>query len=92
MSINTGPVRMAIAGDTYTQGARISKILWRGAGTAADTIEIVDPVNGAILYPGMAVVANTLVSENWIKGLSAPNGFKLAQISSGVVYVYLEEA
>ena len=83
---------MAVAGDTYTQSARISKILWIGAGTAADTIRIDDPVNGAILYSGMAVVANTLVSENWIRGLSAPNGFKLTQISSGTVYVYIEEA
>lgn len=97
MGINTGPIRLAVAGDTYTQSCRISKIIWTGMTTNADTVRVDDALNGGVLFPGTALHAATVsggthLSENWIKGLPAPNGFKLGQISAGVVYVYLEEA
>ena len=88
----TGPVVMSVQGDAYIQPARILAILWEGATTAGDTVEVRERDSNALLWPGRASDTNTYVGANiGVEGIHAPSGFKLAQISSGRVLVYLRE-
>lgn len=92
MPKNTGPVRLAAVGDTYTDPARIGKILWTGVTEAAQTCQMLDPTTGSILWTAITAGTATHLAENFgERGLHAPNGFKLDQISAGVVYVYINE-
>jgi len=82
---------MVAVGDTYAHGGRISVIKWIGAGDTAQTATLVDPTTSSILWIGESTVANPNIKEDFPRGLHAPNGFRLSQISAGVVYVYLDE-
>ncbi len=89
---NIGPIRLSVAGDTFVQGCRILAMVWEGPSTAGDTAELTDPKVGIRLWRGRANDIQNYVGLNaGFEGIHAPNGFKLNQISSGDVYVYLRE-
>lgn len=87
-----GPIKLSVVGDEFTDGARISVIIWTGSSTAADTAVIVDTVSGNEIWKGQTDTTDTYLGGNFgPKGIHCPNGFRLSQISSGDVYVYLME-
>ena len=87
-----GPIILSVAGDTFTDGCRVSVIIWNGATTAGHTCRLDLRTEGAKLWGGTAAQANDYLGANFgPKGLHCPTGFKLTQIGSGEVYVYLAE-
>jgi hypothetical protein len=84
-----GPVILSVAGDQFVEPAQIRAILWEGATTAGDTVEVRERLSGAILFRGRAVGTQTW--EGVVLPLTAPTGFRLAHIASGQVFVYLDE-
>lgn len=87
-----GPVRLQVAGDQYLQTARVAAIVWDSNSTSGDTVRLVDPVVGAVLWSSRTDSTQTYLGLNiGPKGMHCPNGFQLQQISSGTLYVYLAE-
>lgn len=84
-----GPVIMSVVNDQFIEPAAIRAVVWEGATTAGDTVEIREVSTNAILFKGRAITTQTW--EGIILPQSAPGGFRLSQISSGTVYVYLAE-
>ena len=86
------PVVMSVTGDTYTDGCRISAILWEAASTSGDVIEVVTRDTGMRVWKGRTNDTQTYLGVGFgIYGVPAPRGFKLATIGSGTVSVYLLE-
>lgn len=89
-----GPVVLSVAGDAFVQPAQIAAIVWVGATTAGDTVEIRHrgtPAN--VLWKGRTDSTNTYLGANiGPNGIHCPNGFAIEQISAGEVLVYLKEA
>ena len=91
--VSVGPIVMEVAGDEFIEAARISSIIWEGVTTVGDTATLVHrgPPD-ALLWPGRTNDTNTYLGlAGGEKGIHAPNGFKLNQISAGRVIVYLRE-
>ena len=87
-----GPVILAVVGDRFLLPCRIGSILWEGSSNAGDTVRITDPVLGIQFWKGRANDVQTYLGATFaLPGLHAPNGFKLDQLSSGAVSVYLNE-
>lgn len=87
-----GPVILSVIGDRYIQSARILAIIWEGETVAGDTAVVEDPQGNGRIWRGRANDTNTYVGGNFgEKGIHAPNGFALTQISAGSVSVYLRE-
>lgn len=87
-----GPVLLTAVGDRYVEAAHIEAVVWEGATTAGDTCEITCPASGALLFAGRAAGAQTWQSLAPTRGVSAPHGFQIKQLSAGRVLVYLREA
>jgi hypothetical protein len=84
-----GPVILAVVGDSFVQPAQIRAFIWEGASTAGDTCEVRERSTGNIIFPGRATGTQTY--EGLALRVAAPGGFTLTQISSGRVFVYLDE-
>lgn len=93
MAARIGPVVLEVQGDEYVNGARIAGIIWEGATTAGDTVELRCRETGNLLWPGRTDTTNTYLGAVGIgvRGIHCPSGFRLTQISAGRVAVYLEE-
>lgn len=87
------PIILRSAGDEYTEPCRIASVIWEGSGSAGNTVEITNRENPRrILWRGRAGVAQHYVTHIFNpKGLNDSDGFRLQQISSGLVMVYLVE-
>ena len=87
-----GPIVLEVQGDEYIDPARINAIIWEGATTSGDTVELRERESGNILWPGRTSDTQTYLGANLGEsGLHAPTGFRLTQISSGRLLVYLKE-
>lgn len=87
-----GPVIMSVVGDAYIEGARLRAVVWEGASTSGDTIELRERTSGAILWRCRTADTQTYLGISWgEEGIHAPSGFRLSQISSGQILVYLAE-
>ena len=83
---------MSVAGDTFPSPARILAIIWEGATASGDTVQLVSANSPDLLWPGRTDTTQTYQGANFgPEGLHAPLGFKLSQISSGRVLVFLRE-
>ena len=85
----TGPVVMTTTGDAFIEPAQIRAILWDGATTAGDTVELRERTSNNLLFVGRAVATQTW--EGVVLDMRAPSGFRLSQISAGRLLVYLDE-
>ena len=88
-----GPIVLQVVGDTFTDSARITAVIWTGATTAGDTIELRDAKTNALLWTARTPDTNTYLGVNLgPKGLGASNGFRLAMAPVGTkLLVYLME-
>ena len=84
-----GPIVLAVVNDEFVLPAQIRAVVWEGATTAGDTCEVRDRSSNSLLFKGRAVGTQTW--EGMVLGMSAPSGFRLTQLSSGRVLVYLAE-
>lgn len=90
--MSLGPVVLTTTGDTFTDPARIASILWEGATSSGDTVEVRERASNALLWRCRTDSTQTYLGKTFSeKGLHAPSGFKLSQISAGQVLVYLRE-
>lgn len=82
---------MTTINDEYTTPARIASIAWEvGAGAEGSTLELTTRLAPfRILWRGRATVQGIIAHNFDPKGLSAPDGFKVSQISQGTLVVYL---
>ena len=89
----SGPVVLQNIGDSYRQPARIAMIVWEGATTAGDRIEIRDYVTNDLLAAIRTPDTHTFTGfPAPPKGINAPNGFKLSlSPGSQMIQVYLVE-
>lgn len=75
----TGPVVLRVAGDSYGPPSRIAMILWEGATTAGDRIELHDRRDNTLLVALRTPDTQTLIGFSGPqKGINAPYGFTLA--------------
>ncbi len=89
-----GPVVLQVRGDQYTDSCRISSIVWEGATTEGDRIELTDPLTHELLHAIRTPDTHTYIGVTFgTKGLSAPNGFLLRTSPSAAqtIQVYLME-
>jgi hypothetical protein len=87
-----GPVVLDTIGQSYTLPCRIASILWVGTTTAGDIALLRHRTSNEELWKGQTDATNTYLGMNFSpKGHHCPNGFTVAQLSSGKVYVYLVE-
>jgi len=91
--VSVGPIVMEVSGDEFVEKARIAAIIWEGTTTVGDTATLVHRgTPESLLWPGRTNDINTYLGVNvGDKGIHAPNGFKLLQISAGRLIVYLRE-
>lgn len=87
-----GPVVLETEGDTYTQHARIAGVIWEGATTAGDVVELRCPVTNTLLLPLRTSDTNTFLGAMIpLEGIHAPHGFRAVLLPAGRVAVYLRE-
>lgn len=92
--MTVGPVVLQVVGDRYVSSGRIAAVLWEGATTAGDRVEIRDLATNALLMSLRTPDTHTLLGVTFPKARSAPNGFILTTHTPGAnarVLVYLEE-
>jgi hypothetical protein len=83
------PYSATATGTLTASGCQIDAVIWEGATTAGDTVELRDPVTNSLLWKGRTPDTQTYLGFSPRSGIPAPNGVKVAQISSGQVLVYL---
>lgn len=89
--MRTGPVILSVVGDEYTDNIQIAAILWEGATTSGDVAEVRGrgPTLGTVFWAGRTDSTATYVGVNFgPKGIHAPDGIRLYQLSAGRVFVY----
>jgi hypothetical protein len=87
-----GPVLMDTLNDVYTGNCRILAIVWEGATTAGNRVELRDPITNLLFWAGRAVDVHTYAGVNLgPSGIHAPNGFQATTLAAGQVLVYLRE-
>jgi len=87
-----GPAILDSVGDQFTDGCRIAAIVWEGASTSGDTVELRHRGTNALLWKGRTNTTQTYQGINLgPNGEHCPNGFFMAQISSGTLYVYIQQ-
>jgi hypothetical protein len=80
-------------GDQYTDGCRLAGILWEGATSAGDRVELRCRSTNALLCALRSPETHTLLGITFpAKGIAAPFGFKLSLAPSGqTIQIYLME-
>ena len=92
MATRTGPVIFETLNDEYLTSARIGAILWEGATSIGDTVELQDPVDSTVLWGARTNTTHTYLGANiGPAGIHAPNGFKATTLAAGRILVYLRE-
>ena len=94
MQLPVNPIELTVAGQSYDFSCRILAIVWVGATTSGDTVELRHQ-GGTIrrIWEARTSDTQTYLGLNLGPyGIHALNGFKLQQISAGRLYVYLSEA
>lgn len=87
-----GPVVLTAVGDQFTDGCRIAAIVWEGATTSGDTVTLRHRGNNALLWKGRTNTTQTYLGINLgPNGEHSPNGFYVAQISSGSLMVFIQQ-
>lgn len=89
-----GPVILTSVDDAFTESAKIEAIVWEGATTAGDTCQVKgrSTTQNVEFWKGRTATTHTYLGISFgTKGLSAPDGFRLSQLSAGRVLVYLKE-
>lgn len=91
--MSIGPIVLRTVGDQYTEGCRLAGILWEGATTAADRVELRCRTTNALLCALRTPDTNTLLGLTFPgKGIAAPFGFTLTTApASQHIQVYLME-
>lgn len=91
--MRVGPAVLTNVGDSFTDGCRISAIVWEGATASGDTITLRHRFTDELLWFGRTNTTQTYQGINLgPNGEHCPNGFYLAQISAGRVLVYIQQA
>jgi hypothetical protein len=88
-----GPIVLRTVGDHYTDGCRLAGILWEGATSAGDRVELRCRSTNALLCALRSPETHTLLGITFpAKGIAAPFGFKLSLAPSGqTIQIYLME-
>jgi len=91
--MSIGPIVLRTVGDQFTEGCRLAGVLWEGATTAGDRVEIRCRSTNALLCALRSPDTHTLLGLTFpAKGLAAPFGFTLAVApASQTIQVYLME-
>jgi ribosomal protein L19 len=88
-----GPVILASIADSFTDGCRISAIVWEGSTTSGDTVVLRHRITNDVLWRGRTDSTQTYQGVNLgPHGEHCPNGFYVSQISAGSVLVYIAQA
>lgn len=90
--VEVGPVVLVNAGDQFVDNCRISALVWSGTTTSGDTVVLRHRGGNELLWDPITNTTKTYLGLTLPKGEHCPNGFYLAQISSGTVKVYLQQA
>jgi len=91
--MSIGPIVLRIVGDEFPDGCRLAGVLWEGATTAGDRVELRCPTTGALLCALRSPDTHTLLGLTFpAKGIAAPYGFRLAVAPANqTIQVYLME-
>ncbi len=91
--MSLGPIVVRTVGDAYSDGCRLAGILWEGATTSGDRVELRCRQTNALLCALRTPETQTLLGITFPgKGIAAPYGFTLAVAPSGqTIQIYLME-
>jgi hypothetical protein len=91
--MSIGPIVLRTVGDQYTDGCRLAGILWEGASSAGDRVELRCRSTNALLCALRTPDTHTLLGITFpAKGINAPFGFTLSLAPSGqTIQIYLME-
>jgi hypothetical protein len=87
--MNNAPVIVTSVGYTYAQGCCIAAILWEGASTSGDTVEVSKNDTAELIWAGRTNTTQTYLGANLGSGVLCPAGFNVGKLSSGRLLVYL---
>jgi hypothetical protein len=83
---------MTVEGDEFIEPCQVAAIIWEGATSAGDTVELVQRDTGALIWPGRTSETSTYLGVNLgPNGVPAPEGFRVARLDAGRLCVYLKE-
>mgnify|MGYP001571123883 FL=1 len=89
---NIGPVVLSVVGDEFLVPVRIGAVIWEGATTSGDTVELHCPKTLSLLWAARTDVSQTYLGASIpMEGIHAPHGFRLTKISAGRLLVYVRE-
>lgn len=87
-----GPVLFTTQDDVYTAACRIIAVVWEGATTAGNRVELRDPVNNLLFWAARANDTHTYAGLNvGPSGIHAPHGVQATTLEAGQVLLYLRE-
>lgn len=99
--MSVGPIVFTTQGDQFIFPATISSIIWEGATTSGDRVELVEGIivsgitkgTGNLLWPGRTETDKTYLGVTFgERGISAPGGFRAKVLMGGRLCIYLKEA
>ena len=86
------PVLFQTVNDVYVDSARIAHVVWEGATSIGDQVEIRDEETNALIWAGRAADVHTYQGMNLgPDGVGASKGFRATVLDAGRVLVYLKE-
>jgi hypothetical protein len=91
--MSIGPIVLRAVNDQYADPCRLAGILWEGASSAGDRVELRCRSTNALLCALRTPDTHTLLGITFpAKGIAAPFGFTLTLAPSGqTIQVYLME-
>ena len=86
----SGPVVMLASGDRFTDSCCISLVVWEGATTSGDVVELQRLDGGGLIWAGRTSATQTYLGANLgPSGVSCPKGFSASKLSAGRLFIYL---
>lgn len=88
----SGPIVFLVQGDRFPESCCIATIIWEGATTSGDRVELRKLDGGELIWPGRTNTTQTYIGANLgPSGVSCSKGFHAAVLMSGRLCIYLRE-
>jgi hypothetical protein len=87
--MNNAPLIFTTQGQSTTQGCCVAAVIWEGATTSGDTVEVSKNDTAEIIWAGRTNTTQTYLGANLGSGVLCPGGFNVSKLSSGRLLVYL---
>lgn len=88
----SGPIIFEAQGDEFIDSGCVASIIWEGATTSGDRVEVRKREGGELIWAGRTNTTQTYLGANLgPSGVSCTKGFHAALLMSGRLLIYLRE-